>query len=132
MCQIFEDVLLEKLGLLQEGLQLRTPYNAIGQQFSITQVNQTTITITLASGNPLQISLAAFISAMYYLIRNGHDLTHPVDIASNNNARSSGPLCHVTRMQNNNIRCINYVLPVLESFGYVGISGQRPNSCWYI
>ena len=132
MCQVIQDALSVKLQSLQVGLQLRTPDNAVGAQFSIAQVGPTTITINLASGNTLSIISGAFTAAMHYLIRNGHDLANAIDIRSNNNPNLCGPLCHITRIKNNNVRCINYILPILQHFGYVGISGKKLNSCWYI
>jgi hypothetical protein len=45
MCKIIEDALSVKMQSLQAGLQLRTPDNAVGEQFSVAQITQTTITI---------------------------------------------------------------------------------------
>jgi hypothetical protein len=132
MCTIIEEAISSKLQGLLVGLNLRTPDNAVGVPFSVIANNVDNVEVQLNSGNSMNICHSALFTTMLFLIRNGHDLLHPVNIESNDNPVLSGPLCTASRLQNNNIRCINYVLPILSHFGYVGISGTRPNSCWYI
>ena len=132
MCQIIDQAIANSIADLQIGLELRTPDNAVGVPFSITEIGVNQVTIATNSGGTLQISNSAFSVAMIFLIHNGNNIEHPVNIESNNVSRLSGPLCQATRLENGNTRCINYIAPILAHFGFIGISGIRLNSCWYV
>jgi hypothetical protein len=131
MCKIIYEAVERELNGIGVGLQLRTPDNIKGSPFSIQAVHHPSITITLKSGNLLPIQYDAFFAAMLYLVRNGHSIQSPLPIESNNDPALAGPLCLISRQQNDNVRCINYIIPILANFGYVGFAGQRPNMCWY-
>ena len=110
----------------------KSPDNKVGVPFSISAVDPAHITINLNSGNQLQITTHTFSTAMFYLIRNDHNINHPINLESNDTPNLSGPLCLATRLANNNIRCINYIAPILAHFQFIGVSGARLNSCWYL
>ena len=116
-----EDIWLE----LEEDQDYRTPDHNVGEVFSITEVNENNIRI---KSQNIIISKKSFISALHYLRANHHGRTNPCEIRSNNDKKHAGPLCKVAHDENNNVRCINYILPILRNYGLVGISGNQPNS----
>lgn len=122
----------DALNNLVVGAIFNTPDNIRSVSFSISSVSMMAITITLNSGNDLDISRQAFFTANEILLNGSHDITKPMDIGSSNSTEDSGRLCRSTRQQNNNIRCINYIIPILADIGAVNFSGERPNTCWFI
>ncbi|MCL5975802.1 MAG: hypothetical protein M1270_08280 [Gammaproteobacteria bacterium] len=117
---------------LEIGSAFFTPDQAVGAQFTITDVTPDRVQIQLDSGNEMGIARQAFLSTNDFLRNNGHDLRRPCPIASNNDPDGSGPLCLATRAVNDNVRCINYIVPILAHIGAVSFSGARPNRCWYV
>lgn len=111
---------------------MRTPDNAAGVPFAIGDISADPIQIILNSGDDMSISRASFLAAYKYLRDHNHNSENPVEIRSSNDADSSGPLCSATREHNNDVRCINYIIPILSKFGLVGFSGERPNKCWFL
>lgn len=109
-----------------------TPDISVGAQFRINKITQAEVRITLRSGNILTINRQAFFEANNFLQANNHDITNPVELGSSNSIIYAGPLCLATRAANNNIRCINYIIPILQFLEAAGFSGNRPNTCWYV
>lgn len=132
MCRIISDALLAKLQTLKINSKLPTPDEISEKSFTVNRINSDSITIIAGNGTSVELSFAAFIDTMKYLICNGHDSSNPVEIRAHNVPSAAGPLCLAARARNNNVRSITYTLPILEEFGFVGISGARPNSCWYL
>jgi len=95
----------------------------------ITQLNANQIEI---SPQNITVSRAALAEAVHYLRAHNHYAQNPCQIRSNNTPRLSGPLCSASRGVNANVRCINYILPLLSAADVVGISGQRPNTTWLL
>ena len=120
------------LNNLQLGSVFRTPDNFKGVNFTIANVTPNEIKINLSSGNEMSISRNAFLAVNDYRQINGHTINNPVKIGSNNDKNASGGLCLASRTQNNDVRCVNYIVPILNHFGAVGFSGSRPNTCWFI
>jgi hypothetical protein len=121
-----EDIWLE----LKLGRQdYRTPDHNVGEVFSITEVNEKNIHIKPQN---ITISKESFISALHYLRANHHGRANPCEIKSSNDREHAGPLCRAARDKNNDVRCINYILPILRNYGLVGISGNQPNSTWLV
>ena len=120
-----EDIWLD----LREGQDYRTPDHNVGEVFTISEVNENEICITPQA---ITISKASFINVLHYLRTNRHFSNNHCEIRSNNDRNQAGPLCIVARDVNNNVRCINYIVPILRNYGLVGISGNQPNSTWLI
>lgn len=112
----------------------RTPDNQNGKQFRIKTRGTHHIVITTNDGNgsDVKITQDAFITTLDYLVTHKHRENNKCEIDSNNNPRLSGPLCTTSRQENNNIRCINYILPILKKFNLVDIDGRRKNTTWLI
>ncbi len=114
---------------LSVGQTYRTPDAAAGVSFEISDVTPTNIEIL---PQKIRISRQAFSAALHYLRSNRHDREHPCEIRSNNNPNLAGPLCREARPHNNNVRCINYILPALAQFRIVGIGSAQPNTTWVV
>ena len=132
MSQAIREAINAKFSDLKIETRLRTPDIASDKWFSITEIDLDKIKITLNSGSPFNISKESFYKVMLYLIQNNHNYENSITINSDNNHQLAGPLCIAARKDNNNIRCINYILPILKEFGFVEILGTRPNTCWYL
>lgn len=119
-----------------EGIEpltgLKTPDNAVGRGFTITNVSQNAVSIETEAGSPITIQRTAFLEALRYLAAHGHDTANPCEIRSNQLAQESGPLCAATRAANGNTRVINYIVPILVAVGLLGVSGTRPNTTWLV
>jgi len=114
---------------LAVGQSYRTPDENAGVAFEISKVSAREIAI---SPQNILISRQAFSAALHYLCNNRHDAAHPCEIRSNNNPNLAGPLCREARSYNNNIRCINYIVPILAELEIVGIGSARPNTTWVV
>ena len=112
---------------LEVGQNYETPDNEVRVQFMIERVEASGIDIRPQG---IRISRGAFAAALHYLASNAHDARNPCPIESNNDPELSGPLCSVAREQNANVRCINYIVPVLSQHGSLAFSGTRPNTAW--
>jgi len=132
MCKLVRDTLLDHLQAM-EGRVFRTPDRHKGADFVLKQVRHDRVVIeTGRRPSDVPITLAAFTAAFEYLLHNGHDADHPIPIRSHNDPRQAGPLCRAAREKNSDIRCINYILPLMKAMGYVEVDGSRPNRCWYL
>ena len=114
---------------LVKGGRLKSPDNLIGADFEISNVHTERIEI-LPQG--IRIERKAFESTIHYLRTHDHYSTSPCEIRSNNDRNLSGPLCLASRNQNRDTRCVNYILPILESLGIVKTDGNRPNKTWLV
>lgn len=134
MAAFSEKGLGSRLSDLRQGMEFRTPDNAKGVVFDIRRIEQRMLSIARVEprGTEVNINLDAFFETMRYLTSHGHDADNPIEIRSNNSEDAAGPLCRISRAVNDHVRCINYVIPILADFGYVGMSGRRPNTCWYV
>ena len=120
-----EDIWLD----FRQDQDYRTPDYNVGEIFTISLINENEIRI---APQDISISKESFINALHYLRANQHFINSPCEIRSNNNRNQAGPLCIAARDSNNNVRCINYIVPILRNFGLVGISGNQPNSTWLL
>lgn len=111
------------------GQTFRTPDLYRGKDFKIDKIDRDRLTILPQS---VTISKSAFIAAIHYLKVKQHDMDSPCEIRSSNNQASAGPLCLAVRSQNTGVRCVNYVLPILQKKQIVGINPVRPNSTWLL
>lgn len=114
---------------LMAGQVFKTPDHARGQTFTIDQVTSDSITI-LPQG--ITINRICFVDSLHYLRENRHNMEKPCEIRSNDDPNLAGPLCLVARNNNRNQRCINYILPILQNNGLVGIGCSQPNTTWVI
>jgi hypothetical protein len=110
--------------------RLETPDDAVGRGFKIANFGQEAVRIETEAGSPITIQRVAFLEALRYLLKHGHDTEHPCEIRSNQVAEQAGPLCAATREVNGNTRVINYIVPILVEVGLLGVSGTRPNTTW--
>ena len=117
---------------LSPGQAFKTPDNMKGSHFSVQSTGSEIIMIRTKRGGEVPISRQAFENTLHYLRSHNHYLDNPCEIRSNNDRELAGPLCVVSRDGNGNIRCINYILPILESFGIVVTDGKRPNKTWLV
>jgi len=129
--QLINAALDQCWGILQINLNLVTPDNTFGSQFSITSVSNTSVEITTSGGTPITIYRAAFFAALEYLAQNQHTANNPCQIGCNININQAGPLCVATRNANGvNIMISSYIIPLLAAMNLVDINGNRPNTTW--
>lgn len=115
---------------LQPNQVFRTPDFAQGVRFTIAQVTPTAITIAPQN---IQINRVSFADALHYLRENHHHTLNPCTIGSNDDPNLAGPLCRAARQNNQGqLRCINYILPILQNNGLVGIGCDQPNTTWLV
>lgn len=112
---------------LKVGNKYITPDDIRGVAFTITKLENDKIGISPQS---IPIKRNAFVETLYYLLSNGHTENNKCKIESNNIFELAGPLCRASRKENNNMRCINYIIPILKNNGVVEYSGKRPNETW--
>lgn len=111
---------------LAMGQTFNTPDNRRHRPFTISAINENSITI-VPQRNGLIIPRAAFEGALHYLVANNHIANHICEI------RSSNTLRRAARAQNRNVRCINYILPILAQNNLIGINGGiNPNTTWLL
>jgi len=127
MCDFCENALDEVWPQLNQQKQYSTPDSIKGKPFSIYQISPENIKIVPQN---ITISRNAFAAAIHYLLENQHNLDHPCEIRSSNSREQAGPLCIAARDQNSDVRCINYILPILQNFNIVELDSGRPNKTW--
>jgi hypothetical protein len=129
MCHICENIINEVWRNISVGQRFRTPDLFKGVDFSIQLKNKDSISIV---PQKISISRTAFLKAIHYLRVENHDIDNPCEIRSSNDRKNSGPLCVAARDEKNNVRCINYILPILQKNVIVGINPVRPNTTWLL
>ena len=112
---------------LEIGRRYQTPDNIKHAEFEIADINDQRI---LIAPQNIHINRRAFVATLDFLRSNNHSEDNPCIIGSSNDPKSSGELCTVSRSKNDNVRCINYILPILEEFKVVTTDGSRPNRVW--
>jgi hypothetical protein len=129
MCDQCEKIINKIWPKLATGKRYRTPDLYKGKDFSIEEKTRQGLKIV-----PQNISITkdAFLSALHYLIQHKHNFRNQCEIRSSNDRRTAGPLCLAARDRNSDVRCINYILPILQAYQIVGIDPVRPNKTWLI
>lgn len=127
LCRIRIDKIWKKLATDQ---RFNTPSERAN--FYINNIAHNRVIIITENNTRINIQKEAFAATLNYLISNGHNIENPCEIRSNNDPQLAGPLCTAARQENNNIRCINYILPILAQYQMVGIDGTRPNKTWFL
>lgn len=127
MMQESENEINRIWGNLSSGDTFRTPDDSKGVAFFIARIEPDRIFI-----RPQGVSIYrnAFVAALDYLRANNNDVKNKCEIRSNNDSEKAGPLCQASRKENKNTRCINYIIPILETYRIVDCSGDRPNKVW--
>lgn len=129
MCGHCDRTINEIWPKLETGKRYRTPDLYKGKDFYIQE--KTTQALKIVPQN-ISVSKEAFLSALHYLIQNEHNFGNQCEIRSSNSRKTAGPLCLAARDKNSNVRCINYILPILQGFQIVGIDPIPPNKTWLI
>lgn len=129
MCQFCENIVSDLWRKLQIGQQFRTPDLHKGKDFIIESKRDDQIKITPQN---IGISRQAFSAVIHYLRQNNHYMNSPCEIRASNNLKLAGPLCRAAREVNNNIRCITYILPILQKNVIAGVNPVRPNATWLL
>jgi hypothetical protein len=111
----------------KQGDIYTTPDRLKGVAFTISLIEHDRIHILPQN---LIIHRNAFVATIEYLQQNNHTSGKRCEIRSNNDRIKAGPLCQASRKENYNIRCINYIVPILNKFGVVDCDGNRPNTVW--
>ncbi|MBU0603971.1 MAG: hypothetical protein KKD25_16405 [Gammaproteobacteria bacterium] len=84
----------------------------------------------LVTPENIRISKKAFVAALQYLVEHDHDHHEPCPVRSNSHPLRAGPLCRATRDANANVRCIDYILPILASRRIVHLDDGPPARTW--
>ncbi len=129
MCERCEKIINIIWPKLQTGKQYTTPDLYKGKDFYIAEKSNQRIKIAPQN---ISIKTASFLATLHYLIQNEHYFRNQCEIRSSNSKKTAGPLCLASRDKNSNVRCINYILPILQKFQIVGIDPARPNKTWLI
>jgi hypothetical protein len=114
---------------LHRGQVYRTPDYRQGVMFTIDEIAKDSITIATQN---VKVSRHSFVDVLHYLRENHHHHLNPCEVRSNDDPQLAGPLCRAARARNNNSRCINYILPILQNHGLVGIDCDQPNKTWIV
>lgn len=129
MCERCKKIIDKIWPKMQTGRRYRTPDLYKGKDFFIEEKSNQKIKI-----KPQNVSITkeSFLASLHYLIQNEHHFENQCEIRSSNSREEAGALCLVSRDENSNVRCINYILPILQNFQIVGIDPVRPNKTWLI
>jgi len=127
MCERCEKTISKLWVGLQPGEMYSTPDLARGKVFSVHEKSVGGIRIDPQN---MSITKEAFMATVHYLAENRHYSDNECEIHSSNSRENAGPLCRAARDKNHNVRCINYILPILQKFQIVGIDPARPNKTW--
>jgi len=111
------------------GQRFRTPDLHQGRWFRIGEKTPERLTVL---PQRVSVSKTAFAAAIHFLLTHRHGAKAPCEIRSSNDRAVAGPLCLAARNGNGDVRCINYILPILQHHAVVGINPQRPNTVWLI
>ena len=114
---------------IQTGQKFKTPDKLKNTSFSIEQKDENKIRI---EPQGIHISRKSFVASVHYLRTHNHYKDNPCRLDANNDPALAGPLCKTSREANHNVRCINYILPILKSLDIIGLNCDRPNSAWLI
>ena len=129
MCEHCQKIMNKIWLKLKIGRRYRTPDLYKGKDFCIEE--KSSISIKIKPQN-ISITKKSFLAVLHYLIQNEHHFKNQCEIRSSNSRKAAGPLCLASRDKNSNVRCINYILPILQNFQIVGIDPVRPNKTWLI
>lgn len=130
MCRLCEVRVSELWINLRVGQHYRTPDFQNAAIFEISVVDENHIQIRPQN---ITINRISFEDALHYLLSNNHMLLHPCEIDSDNNIENAGPLCRAARERNESgRRCINYILPIFQNNGMVGINCMQRNTAWLV
>lgn len=129
MCEHCQNRIEELWPKLKEGEKFRTPDIYNGKIFSIKEKYDRKIKIAPQN---ISITKESFLSTLHYLFQKEHYINNQCEIHSSNSGKTAGPLCIASRGKNSNVRCINYILPILQNYQIVGIDQKRPNKTWLI
>jgi len=129
MCQSCSNMVDLVWNFISVNRTYRTPDYVKGVLFEIEERNSYFIVI---SPQNIKISKKAFIATIHYLKSNQHSMSSPCKIKSSNAKATAGPLCAAAREENKNVRCINYILPILQEYLVVGINHAQPNTTWLV
>lgn len=112
---------------IKQGDTYKTPDRSRGVAFTIDHIEDDQIHIL---PQKIDIRKKAFIATLEYLQAENYTTVHRCEIKSNNDMKKAGPLCQASRRENNGVRCINYIVPILKEYGIVDCDGDRPNTVW--
>jgi len=129
MCEICQETIDRIWPDLKLGRRYKTPDLYKGKDFYVEERSGQRIKI---SPQNIYITKESFLAALHYLVQNEHNFGNQCEIRSSNSRREAGPLCIASRDKNSNVRCINYILPILQNSQIVGIDPVRPNKTWLI
>jgi len=129
MCSSCEIRIADVWLRLRDGQVYRTPDYRQGAMFTIDQLSPDSITIT---PQDVRVFRHSFSDALHYLRSYDHHPSNPCEVRSNDDPNLAGPLCRSARAQNKGVRCINYILPILQNHGLVGIACDQPNKTWLV
>jgi len=129
MCERCQKIMNKVWPKLKIGRPYRTPDLYKGKDFYIEKKSSQKIKIAPQN---ISITKESFLAALHFLIQNEHYFKNQCEICSSNSRKTAGPLCRASRDKNSNVRCINYILPILQNSQIVGIDPVRPNKTWLI
>jgi hypothetical protein len=129
MCEACEKRISKIWPDIPKGSLYRTPDLHSGKAFSVGKKSPENIRIVPQN---IIVTRSSFVAAIHYLFENRHYEKNPCEIRSSNSTKEAGPLCISSRDRNSNVRCINYILPILQSFLIVGIDSSQPNKTWLL
>jgi hypothetical protein len=129
MCKRCEKSLGKVWPKLQRGERYATPDLYKRKDFYINDISNKGIRIV---PQKITVTKEAFLATLHFLFENEHDFGNQCEIRSSNSRKTAGPLCLASRDKNSNVRCINYILPILQRCQIVGINPVRPNKTWFL
>jgi len=109
-----------------DATQLRSPSQS--SVFDVLKRDNATMEITTSGQNRIVIPRESMVSTLTYLINGGHAQLNPCEVR--NKFDDPGPLAQAAAV--NGTQTIQYVLPILQQMGLVGIKSDRPNAAWVV
>lgn len=129
LCDFCKNIVDDLWRNIAVGQMFKTPDLYIGKDFKIEEKNPDLLRIL---PQRVLLSKSAFTATIHFLRLNQHDKDSPCEIRSSNDKATAGPLCLAARNENEGVRCINYILPILQKNVVVGINPVRPNTTWLL
>lgn len=113
----------------KSGASYTTPDEMAGADFTVLDSDDSMIVIKTTGGTFIRIKRASFISAVFFLLSNGH-VSQETSCRIGANISQPAGLDAATRDHPNGTMVVSYVIPILAGTGIVEINIRRPNSTW--
>ena len=124
------DIVDKNWDKLVVGLYDFTPDEVRASTFTVERIDQNEVTVLANLNSPISIPKSTFVYVVQVLQDRNSKERNPLRIGSSNDNVNSLELCLGAKAHCNGTRAINYIVPLLQRMGIVGIGHARPNTVW--